>query len=114
MAVGVGLYHGADRSRREAEARSCTKRLLLSRKRGCAPGENGVNYPWHRPRLSKNGRAVMEAWVTIRSASTAASSASQRAEAMPHTVHTVNAGDYTAEQLDAWADGAPDLEECFC
>ena len=27
------------------------------------------------------------------------------------TVHTVNAGDYTAEQLDAWADGAPDLEE---
>lgn len=27
------------------------------------------------------------------------------------TVHTVNAGDYTAEQLDAWADGAPDLAE---
>ena len=27
------------------------------------------------------------------------------------TVHTVNAGDYTAEQLDAWADGAPDTEE---
>ncbi len=27
------------------------------------------------------------------------------------TVHTVNAGDYTPEQLDAWADGAPDLEE---
>lgn len=28
-----------------------------------------------------------------------------------NTVHTVNAGDYTARQLDAWADGAPDLEE---
>ena len=27
------------------------------------------------------------------------------------TVHTVNAGDYTAEQLDAWADGSPDLAE---
>lgn len=27
------------------------------------------------------------------------------------TVHTVNARDYTPEQLDAWADGAPDLEE---
>ncbi len=27
-----------------------------------------------------------------------------------NTVHTVNAGDYTVEQLDAWADGAPDLE----
>ena len=27
------------------------------------------------------------------------------------TVHTVNAGDYTAEQLDAWADGAPDFAE---
>lgn len=26
------------------------------------------------------------------------------------TVHTVNARDYTPEQLDAWADGAPDLE----
>nr|WP_325211170.1 GNAT family N-acetyltransferase [uncultured Oscillibacter sp.] len=27
------------------------------------------------------------------------------------TVHTVNAKDYTPEQLDAWADGAPDREE---
>ena len=25
-----------------------------------------------------------------------------------HTVHTVNAKDYTAEQLDAWAPGVPD------
>lgn len=27
------------------------------------------------------------------------------------TVHTVNARDYTSEQLDAWADGAVNLEE---
>lgn len=27
------------------------------------------------------------------------------------TVHTVNAGDYTPEQLSAWADGSPDLAE---
>lgn len=27
------------------------------------------------------------------------------------TVHTVNAGDYSPEQLDAWADGSPDLAE---
>ena len=27
------------------------------------------------------------------------------------TVHTVNAGDYSLEQLDAWADGHPDLPE---
>lgn len=27
------------------------------------------------------------------------------------TVHTVNAGDYSPEQLDAWANGAPDLKE---
>ena len=26
-----------------------------------------------------------------------------------HTVHTVNARDYPKAQLDAWADGAPDL-----
>ena len=26
------------------------------------------------------------------------------------TVHTVNAADYTEEQLDAWADGQVDLE----
>ena len=32
------------------------------------------------------------------------------AELFYNTVHTVNAGDYTVEQLDAWADGAPDLE----
>lgn len=28
-----------------------------------------------------------------------------------HTVHTVNARDYTEKQLDAWADGKPDLEK---
>ncbi len=28
-----------------------------------------------------------------------------------HTVHTVNARDYTKEQLNAWADGKPDLEK---
>ena len=33
------------------------------------------------------------------------------AELFYDTVHTVNAGDYTAEQLDAWADGAPDTAE---
>ena len=27
-----------------------------------------------------------------------------------HTVHTVNREDYSQEQLDAWADGNPDLE----
>ena len=27
------------------------------------------------------------------------------------TVHTVNAADYTKEQLDAWADGQVDLEK---
>jgi len=27
-----------------------------------------------------------------------------------HTVHTVNCRDYTPAQLDAWADGRPDLE----
>lgn len=27
------------------------------------------------------------------------------------TVHTVNAKDYTKEQLDVWADGSPDLEK---
>lgn len=27
------------------------------------------------------------------------------------TVHTVNAADYTEEQLDAWADGQVDLEK---
>jgi len=33
------------------------------------------------------------------------------AELFYSTVHTVNAKDYTAEQLDAWADGAVDLAE---
>lgn len=31
-------------------------------------------------------------------------------ELFHHTVHTVNAGDYTPEQLDAWSPGAVDLE----
>lgn len=31
------------------------------------------------------------------------------AELFYNTVHTVNARDYTSEQLDAWADGNPDL-----
>lgn len=30
------------------------------------------------------------------------------------TVHTVNAKDYTREQLSAWADGHPDLEKWNC
>ena len=30
------------------------------------------------------------------------------------TVHTVNAGDYTPEQLDAWANGSPDEEAWAC
>lgn len=33
------------------------------------------------------------------------------AELFYDTVHTINAGDYSPEQLDAWADGAPDLGE---
>lgn len=33
------------------------------------------------------------------------------AELFYNTVHTVNAKDYTKEQLDAWADGSPDLEK---
>lgn len=33
------------------------------------------------------------------------------AEMFYHTVHTVNAKDYTKEQLDAWATGQVDLEE---
>ncbi len=33
------------------------------------------------------------------------------AELFYTTVHTVNAGDYAPEQLDAWADGSPDLAE---
>lgn len=32
------------------------------------------------------------------------------AELFYQTVHTVNAGDYTQEQLDAWADGNVDLK----
>ena len=31
------------------------------------------------------------------------------AELFDHTVHTVNAADYTAEQLDAWSPGEVDL-----
>lgn len=33
------------------------------------------------------------------------------AELFYHTVHTVNAGDYTEEQLDVWATGEVDLEK---
>ncbi len=33
----------------------------------------------------------------------------EMAELFYNTVHTVNAEDYTGEQLDAWADGNPDL-----
>lgn len=33
------------------------------------------------------------------------------AELFYHTVHAVNAKDYTKEQLNAWADGSVDLEE---
>ena len=33
------------------------------------------------------------------------------AELFYHTVHTVNAKDYTEEQLDAWASGKMDLEQ---
>lgn len=33
------------------------------------------------------------------------------AELFYETVHTVNAGDYTPQQLNAWADGCPDLKE---
>lgn len=33
------------------------------------------------------------------------------AELFYHTVHTVNAKDYTKEQLDAWANGQTDLEK---
>lgn len=33
----------------------------------------------------------------------------EMAEMFYNTVHTVNAEDYTGEQLDAWADGNPDL-----
>ncbi len=33
------------------------------------------------------------------------------AELFYNTVHTVNAGDYTKEQLDAWASGQVDLEK---
>lgn len=32
------------------------------------------------------------------------------AELFYDTVHTVNARDYSPQQLDAWADGAPDLD----
>lgn len=35
----------------------------------------------------------------------------EMAELFYQTVHTVNARDYTAEQLNAWADGKADLEK---
>lgn len=35
----------------------------------------------------------------------------EMAELFYHTVHTVNAGDYTPEQRNAWATGSVDLEE---
>lgn len=34
----------------------------------------------------------------------------EMAELFYHTIHAVNIGDYTKEQVDAWADGRPDLE----
>ncbi len=36
------------------------------------------------------------------------------AELFYQTVHSVNAGDYTPEQLDAWATGTVDLREWDC
>lgn len=38
------------------------------------------------------------------------SDSKELAELFYHTVHTVNAGDYTKEQLDVWATGRMDLE----
>ncbi len=35
----------------------------------------------------------------------------QVADLFYETVHSVNAKDYTIEQLDAWADGSADLEK---
>lgn len=40
----------------------------------------------------------------------APSDCAEMAELFYHTVHTVNAGDYTKEQLDAWATGTLDLD----
>ncbi|MGN0613013.1 MAG: GNAT family N-acetyltransferase [Porcipelethomonas sp.] len=40
-----------------------------------------------------------------------ASDCEQLAELFYQTVHTVNADDYTSEQLDVWADGNVDLKE---
>ena len=40
-----------------------------------------------------------------------ASDCDKMAELFYQTVHCVNAGDYTKEQLDAWASGTVDLEE---
>lgn len=39
---------------------------------------------------------------------------SEIAELFYHTVHTVNAADYTKEQLNAWADGKVDLHSWNC
>lgn len=36
---------------------------------------------------------------------------SELAELFYHTVHTINANDYTQEQLDVWATGKVDLEQ---
>mgnify|MGYP005773343701 CR=1 FL=1 len=38
------------------------------------------------------------------------SDCTQIAQLFYDTVHSVNAADYTSEQLDAWADGHVDLE----
>ena len=38
------------------------------------------------------------------------SDCAQLAELFDQTVHTVNASDYTREQLDAWATGQVDLQ----
>lgn len=35
----------------------------------------------------------------------------EMAELFFDTVHTVNRGDYSEEQVNAWADGSPDLEK---
>ena len=39
------------------------------------------------------------------------SDCSELAELFYHTVHTINANDYTQEQLDVWATGKVDLEQ---
>ena len=39
------------------------------------------------------------------------SDCTEMAELFYNTVHTINAKDYTKEQLDAWASGQVDLEK---